>query len=104
MAKAFDNASAAILAGGLGTRLRSIVADRPKVLAPVNGRPFLAFLLDQLENAGVREVVLLIGFGADRVRLAFGDHHHVMRLAYSAEPVPLGTAGAVRLALPLLRE
>jgi NDP-sugar pyrophosphorylase family protein len=94
--------SAAILAGGLGTRLRSVVADRPKVLAPVAGRPFLAYLLDQLESAGIQETVLLVGFGAEQVRSAFGKKHGKMELAYSVEPEPLGTAGAVRHALPLL--
>src|SRR5262245_6608804 len=94
--------TAAILAGGLGTRLRSVVADRPKVLAPVAGRPFLAYLLDQLEAAGIQETVLLVGFGADQVRSAFGNKYGEMKLVYSVEPEPLGTAGAVRRALPLL--
>jgi D-glycero-alpha-D-manno-heptose 1-phosphate guanylyltransferase len=100
----FADVTAAILAGGLGTRLRSVVADRPKVLADVAGRPFLARLLDQIARSGVSEVVLLLGFGADQVRNAFGDHYARMRLTYSTEPSPLGTAGAVRLAQPLLTE
>jgi NDP-sugar pyrophosphorylase family protein len=94
--------TAAILAGGLGTRLRSVVADRPKVLAPVAGRPFLAYLLDQLEATGIQETVLLVGFGAEQVRSAFGKKHGRMKLVYSVEPEPLGTAGAVRHALSLL--
>src|SRR4051794_31615921 len=98
------NVSAAILAGGLGTRLRSVVADRPKVLAPVGGKPYLTYLLDQLARAGVREAVLLVGYGADQVRGVFGHECAGIRLAYSAEPEPLGTAGAVRLALPLFSE
>lgn len=93
----------AVLAGGLGTRLRSVVADRPKVLAEVQGRPFLAILLDQLRAAGIEEVILLTGFGADQVRETFGETYHGMRLLYSAERTPLGTAGALRRALPLLR-
>ncbi|HJZ57498.1 MAG TPA: nucleotidyltransferase family protein [Gemmataceae bacterium] len=99
----FDDVSAAVLAGGLGTRLRPVVADRPKVLAPVAGRPFLAHLLDQLARAGVRESALLVGYGADQVQAAFGERHAGMRLTYSIEPGPLGTAGALRLALPRLR-
>jgi NDP-sugar pyrophosphorylase family protein len=95
--------SAAILAGGFGTRLRTAVPDRPKALAPVGGRPFIARLLDKLARAGVREAVLLTGHCADQVRAALGDRYANMRLTYSAEPAPLGTAGAVRLALPLLR-
>jgi NDP-sugar pyrophosphorylase family protein len=102
MAGSLADVTAAVLAGGLGTRLRAAVADRPKVLAPVHGRPYLAYLLDQLAAAGVRAAVLLTGYQAGRVRSAFGDAHAGMRLAYSPEPVPLGTAGALRHALPLL--
>jgi NDP-sugar pyrophosphorylase family protein len=92
--------TAAILAGGLGTRLRPTVADRPKVLAPVRGRPYLAFLLDQLAEAGLSEVVLLTGFQAEQVQTTFGDRYAGMRLVYSPEPSPLGTGGALRLGLP----
>jgi NDP-sugar pyrophosphorylase family protein len=94
--------TAAILAGGLGTRLRSVVADRPKVLAPVGGRPFLRYLLDQLAAAAIPKVVLLTGHGAGQVREAIGDTHGGLRLVYSAEPAPLGTGGALRHALPHL--
>ncbi|MBN9518511.1 nucleotidyltransferase family protein [bacterium] len=96
-----DGVTAAILAGGLGTRLRSVVADRPKVLAPVAGRPYLTHLLDQLFTAGAGDVVLLTGYGADQVRAAFGDGYRGMTLRYSVEPEPLGTGGAVRHALDL---
>jgi D-glycero-alpha-D-manno-heptose 1-phosphate guanylyltransferase len=102
MARRLDEVTAAILAGGLGTRLRSRVANRPKVLAPVRGRPYLAYLLEQLAGAGVRTVVLLTGYLADQVRLTFGDSYLGLRLMYSCEPSPLGTAGALRLALPYL--
>jgi NDP-sugar pyrophosphorylase family protein len=100
--RAFAGATAAILAGGLGTRLRGVVADRPKVLAEVLGRPFLAFLLDQLEAAGVARVVLCTGYRGEQVRAAFGTSYGALRLAYSQEPGPLGTGGALRMALPLL--
>src|SRR5436305_5976204 len=93
--------TAAVLAGGLGTRVRSVVADRPRVLAPVAGRPFLAHLLDQLAYAGIRETTLLVGHAADQVQNAFGDTFDGMRLSYSVENEPLGTGGAIRLALPL---
>jgi len=95
--------TAAILAGGLGTRLRSTVADRPKVLAPVGGRPFVARLLDQLTRTAVREVVLLAGYRAGQLRDALGETHEGIRLRYSVEETPLGTAGALRHALPLLQ-
>lgn len=93
---------ALILAGGRGTRLRTVLADRPKVLAPVNGRPFVTYLLDRLDTAGVREVVLLTGYQAEQVREELGDTHGSLRLRYSAETTELGTGGAIRNALPML--
>lgn len=100
MAGQLRDVTAAILAGGLGTRLRPVVADRPKVLAPVAGRPFLAHLLDRLAAGGWDEVVLLVGYGADQVRATFGERYRSLTLRYSTEPEPLGTGGAVRHALP----
>lgn len=92
----------AILAGGRGTRLRPAIGERQKVLAEVDGRPFLAFLLDQVAAAGCREVVLCVGWLAAEVERALGATHGPLRLRYSQEPAPLGTAGALRLALPAL--
>lgn len=94
--------TAAVLAGGLGTRLRPAVDDRPKALAPVAGRPFLAYVLDRLAAAGVRHVVLCTGYRGAQIRACFGDHYCGLRLAYSQEPAPLGTAGSLGLALPHL--
>jgi NDP-sugar pyrophosphorylase family protein len=92
--------TAAILAGGLGTRLRSVVADRPKVLAPVANRPFLTHVLDQLIDTSVQEIILLTGYRAEQVRGALGEGYAGMRLIYADEAFPLGTAGALRRALP----
>jgi NDP-sugar pyrophosphorylase family protein len=94
---------AAILAGGLGTRLRSVTGELPKVLAEVGGRPFIHHLLEKLVRAGVRRVVLCAGFGADMVRERLGERYGTLRLAYSEETEPLGTGGALRLALHLLQ-
>jgi NDP-sugar pyrophosphorylase family protein len=102
MSGSLANVTGAILAGGLGTRLRACVADRPKVLAPVRGRPYLTYLLDQLAGAGLREVVLLTGYMGDLVQTTLGASYAGMRLAYSREPAPLGTGGALRLALPCI--
>lgn len=102
MAERLEDATAAILAGGLGTRLRSRVADRPKVLALVRGQPYLAYLLEQLTGAGIRNVVLLTGYLAEQICSTFGDSYADLRLTYSREPSPLGTAGALRRALPHL--
>jgi NDP-sugar pyrophosphorylase family protein len=92
----------AILAGGLGTRLRPAIGERPKVLAEIDGRPFAAYLLDQLAAAGFRDVVLCVGWQAERVEETLGRTHGPLRLRYSRETAPLGTAGALRLALPAL--
>ncbi|MGQ0636918.1 MAG: nucleotidyltransferase family protein [Planctomycetaceae bacterium] len=99
----FRDVTALILAGGLGTRLRRVVADRPKVLAPVQGRPFLANLLDQLADAGLRHAVLCTGFCAEQVRETFGPRWRSLELEYSHEAQPLGTGGALRQALELSR-
>ncbi|MBI3895984.1 MAG: D-glycero-beta-D-manno-heptose 1,7-bisphosphate 7-phosphatase [Acidobacteria bacterium] len=94
--------AAAILVGGLGTRLSSVLAGSPKVLAPVRGRPFLAYLFDQLEAAGFQRVVLCTGYLGEQVQLAFGDRYRGLNLTYSQEKEPLGTGGALRLAFSTL--
>lgn len=93
--------TAVVLAGGLGTRLRSVVPDKPKVLAEVAGRPFLEYLLEKLADEGIQNVVLCTGFKAEQVEERFGNHFQNLRLSYSREIDPLGTGGALRLALPL---
>ena len=93
----------AILAGGHGTRLRHRVADRPKVLAEIRGRPFLAYLLDQMVDAGVGHVVLCTGYMGEQVNGTFGDTYRDLQLVYSQEPSPLGTGGSLRFALPLFK-
>ena len=95
--------TAALLAGGLGSRLRSVVGDRPKALADISGRPFLTYLFDQLVAAGVRDVVLCTGYRGDQVRMLFGECYGPLSLRYSEEPKALGTAGALKLALPLFK-
>lgn len=94
----------AILAGGLGTRLRPAIGERAKVVADVEGRPFVARILDQVAAASFRDVVLCVGFRADEVEAALGAAHGPLRLRYAREVEPLGTAGALRHALPLLPE
>jgi NDP-sugar pyrophosphorylase family protein len=102
--KGINNIAALILAGGLGTRLRSVVSDRPKVLAPVNGKPFLSYLLDQLIIADFHNVILCTGYKGEMVREAFGSHYKGLNIRYSREPEPLGTGGALRYALPMIEE
>jgi D-glycero-alpha-D-manno-heptose 1-phosphate guanylyltransferase len=90
---------AMILAGGLGTRLASVVADRAKPVAEVGGRPFLSFVLAQLARArSVDAAILCVGHKAESVRAALGERHGRLALRYSVEREPLGTGGALRLA------
>ncbi|KAF0219362.1 MAG: Nucleoside-diphosphate-sugar pyrophosphorylase family [Geobacteraceae bacterium] len=95
-----ENFTAAILAGGLGTRLRPVLNDRPKVMAEVNDRPFITYLLDQVAAAGVKRAILCTGYKAERIAAFLGEEYRGMQILYSQEPSPLGTAGALRLALP----
>jgi D-glycero-alpha-D-manno-heptose 1-phosphate guanylyltransferase len=95
---------ALILAGGLGTRLRAAVADRPKPMAGVDGRPFILFLLEQLARHGFQHAVICLGHLGELVPPSLGDRFGPLHLDYSFEPVPLGTAGALRNAAALLRE
>jgi NDP-sugar pyrophosphorylase family protein len=90
--------TAVILAGGFGTRLATVVSDVPKPMAPVAGKPFLERLLDRLATAGVRRVVLAVGYKSEVIRHHFGARRGPMEVFYSEEVEPLGTGGAVRLA------
>ena len=93
---------AIVLVGGLGTRLRAVVSDVPKPLAPVAGRPFLTWLLDHLAENDVRHVVLAAGYLAERVIDSIGREWRGMQVDYSVEATPLGTGGAVRQACEVM--
>lgn len=93
----------AILAGGLGIRLRSKVSKRQKVLAKVGKYPFLEYLLKQLNKAGFRKVVICTGYLGEQIQKQFGKKYENLSLSYSQEKSKLDTAGAIRLALPLLK-
>ncbi len=90
-----------ILAGGFGTRLRSEVPDLPKPLAPVAGRPFLAYLLDRYAAAGMRRAILATGYLGDVVEQTIGARWASMDVVYSREETPLGTGGAIAAAARL---
>lgn len=95
---------AAILAGGLGTRLRPLIADVPKALADINDEPFLFLLLRKLALSGIKQVVLLTGYMHDQIETACGDGARFnLQITYSREQTPLGTAGALAHAEPLLK-
>lgn len=94
---------AIILAGGLGTRLRSVVPDAPKVMAGVAGQPFLAYLLQFLEGNGLRRIVLATGYRSEAIREFFGSRFGGLELVYSVEDEPLGTGGALLRAIPYVQ-
>lgn len=83
-----------VLAGGLGTRLRDAVPGLPKPMAPVAGRPFLAWLLDFLQAEGFARVVLSTGYMAEAISACFGARHGDIAIEYAVEASPLGTGGA----------
>jgi len=87
---------AVILAGGLGTRLRSIVNDRPKPMALVNGKPFLEYQLNYLKAQNVRRILILCGHMADLIQEYFGDGRRVgLEISYAVEKDLKGTGGAI---------
>jgi len=96
----------AILAGGLATRLRPITEKIPKALISVAGQPFLAHQLRLLHHAGIRKVVLCVGYRGEMIEKEFGDGSRFgLKLTYSFDgPELLGTGGALKKALPLLGE
>ena len=93
----------AILCGGRGTRLQGILGDIPKPMAVIDGRPFLDFLIQGLARSGFSRVVLCTGYGKEAIRTWFTSTAQPVEIVFSEEPEPLGTAGALRLALPCLR-
>lgn len=90
---------AIILAGGLGTRLRQTLPHLPKAMAPIQGRPFLEFVLWKLSNSGFSHVILSLGYMADVISAHFGTSYLGMHITNVIENAPLGTGGAIRLAL-----
>lgn len=94
---------AVILAGGLGTRLRSVVKEIPKPMAPVNDIPFLAYLLNYLKEYGINRVVLSVGYKYEVIEAYFGHSFKGIELVYAVENTPLGTGGGIKNALSYTR-
>ncbi len=88
-----------MLAGGLGTRLRSVVSDVPKPMAPVGKRPFLERLVEYWTAQGIRRFVFSVGYLADTIERHFGARWGGAEIAYAREEAPLGTGGGTLLAL-----
>lgn len=95
---------AIILAGGLGTRLRSVVSEVPKCMAPVDGRPFLQYMLEWLSRYDVSHVVLSVGYLREVIFSYMDSRAWPFEISYAVEEEPLGTGGGIRLALTKCRE
>ncbi len=95
---------AIVLAGGLGTRLASVTNEIPKPMAPIGSRPFLEYLLDDLVEQGIEQVVLAVSYRWEVIRQHFGSVYRGMDLSYSVEEEPLGTGGAIQQAMSTLAD
>jgi D-glycero-alpha-D-manno-heptose 1-phosphate guanylyltransferase len=89
---------AIILAGGLGTRLRSVVPDLPKCMAPINGIPFISFLIDHLNKEGITNFVFSLGYKSEAFISLIEEKLPMKNFTVVIEDEPLGTGGAIKLA------
>ncbi|MEM6967402.1 MAG: nucleotidyltransferase family protein [Bacteroidota bacterium] len=90
-----------ILAGGLGTRLRSVVQDIPKPMAPVKGKPFVEYIVQYLKIYGIQHVIFSIGYRGEIVQNYFGNNFNGVEISYAVETTPLGTGGGIYQAMQL---
>lgn len=95
---------AIVLAGGFGTRLKEVVSDVPKPMAPVNGKPFLEYLIKDLGEKGIRHIILAVGYKKKIIKEYFKNRYESIEITYSEELTPLGTGGAIKKALKLAKE
>ena len=89
---------AIILAGGLGTRLRSVLPELPKCMAPVNGRPFLSYIIDYYLYQGIEKFIFSLGYKHEMIESFLNDEFPTLHIECSVEQEPLGTGGAIYLA------
>ena len=87
------------MAGGLGTRLQSVVNDVPKVLAEVNGKPFLHYLLKEVTQQNIKSIILSVGYKHEWIKSFCSQHHSNLQINYAIEEEPLGTGGGIAMAL-----
>lgn len=90
---------AIILAGGLGTRIRSAIGEMPKCMAPINNQPFLNFVLRYLIKNGIQRVIISVGYKADEITNYYNNSFEGLVIEYAIESEPMGTGGALKLAL-----
>jgi D-glycero-alpha-D-manno-heptose 1-phosphate guanylyltransferase len=96
---------ALLLVGGLGTRLRDVVKDLPKPMAPINGKPFLEYQINFLKKSGICDIILCTGYMDKKIENYFLDgHKHGISITYSNETEPLGTGGPIKKAKNMLEE
>jgi len=96
---------AIILVGGEGTRLRPFTYELPKAMLPIQGKPMVLHVLEQLKSHGIVDIVLAIGYKGEKIREFFADgHQYGLDIKYVTETKPLGTAGPLRLAKKYLKE
>jgi len=89
---------AIILAGGLGTRLRTVVSDLPKCMAPVAGKPFLHYVIQHLLTQGVNQFIFSLGYLSKPIETFLTNDYPLLQYQLSIEDDPLGTGGAIQLA------
>src|ERR1700755_1920363 len=96
---------ALILAGGKGTRLRPLTVYTPKPIVPIVNRPFLLYQIDTLRRAGITDITLSLSYQPNKIEQLLGDGSQFgVKLKYTVEPQPMGTAGAYKFAEDLIRE
>ena len=88
--------TAIILAGGLGTRLKSVVSDVPKPMAPIQSTPFLEIVINYWINQGIKRIILSVGYMSDIIINHFGKSFKDISIEYVDEVSPLGTGGALK--------
>jgi len=96
--------TAIILAGGLGTRLRSVVNELPKCMAPVNGRPFIDYVIHYLLEYDVKHFIFSVGYKSEAIINHIQTNYPELHVDFAIEESPLGTGGAIQLALSYVKE
>jgi len=96
--------TAIILAGGLGTRLRSVVSELPKCMAPVNQRPFLDYVIRYLQQNGITHFVFSVGYKSEAIIDHIQNNYPQLQADFALEESPLGTGGAIQHALSFVKE
>ncbi len=93
---------ALILAGGLGTRLKTVVADKPKALSPIGNKPFLYYVIDYLQKKGITHITFSLGYLAEQIVNYLQINHSNLQYNYYIEEKPLGTGGAIKKCINLI--